>query len=460
MRLKICSVPLQIIQLLFRGFFKMNIVRGGGAMYKLIIADDEHIIREGLNSLIKWKEIGFDVVVLFQDGVEIIEYVKSNEVDVILTDIMMLTTTGIDVAKYIYKNKPHIKVVFISGFKEFEFAKKGIEYGVENYLLKPTNVDEVTETFTKIYLKLVEESKQKQFQENSQYFDEALPLLKEKFFIDIVMNNENEHKDYIEKIFKMIYPNLDIYNTPCFLLNIEIIDYNEYISNNWKYGIEKLEYTIKNSIANYDHEADFNYIYKSREQILVLVVFKMTINDENLLAYKIQSEIERFEKEFSSVFKFKVNITAFAVFVNLFEIQDYDTMLLLDGIKNYQHEKQKLVASSGIDETSESISTIIMKAKAYIKSQYLQGVTLEGVADELYISTPYLSRIFKKETKENFIDFVTRLKMEKAIELLENSTYKVYEICNMLGYKDIKYFTNLFKNYYNTTPTGYKNTRR
>jgi len=58
-------------------------------MYKLIIADDEHIIRDGINSLIKWKEIGFDVVALFQDGIEIIEYVKLNEVDVILTDIIL-----------------------------------------------------------------------------------------------------------------------------------------------------------------------------------------------------------------------------------------------------------------------------------------------------------------------------------------------------------------------------------
>ena len=86
-------------------------------MYKMIIADDEKIIQEGLAELIDWNEMGFEIAETFSDGAEVIEYLDTMPVDVVLTDIRMKHVGGIDVARYVQEAKIPCKVVFISGHK-------------------------------------------------------------------------------------------------------------------------------------------------------------------------------------------------------------------------------------------------------------------------------------------------------------------------------------------------------
>ncbi|MHB8061028.1 MAG: response regulator, partial [Ruminiclostridium sp.] len=103
-------------------------------MYKIVVVDDEKTIRKGMCNYIAWNEMGFEVVADFEDGKETIQYISKHTVDVVLTDIEMAQVTGLELAKYIYENKLPIKIVIISGYKEFEYARKAVEYNVEYYL--------------------------------------------------------------------------------------------------------------------------------------------------------------------------------------------------------------------------------------------------------------------------------------------------------------------------------------
>ena len=103
-------------------------------MYKIIIADDEKFIQEGLVNLIDWKSLGFEIAGVFEDGADVIEYLNTMPVDVVLTDIKMKHISGIVTAKYIYENEIPCKVVFISGYKEFDLVLQAIKYGVEDYI--------------------------------------------------------------------------------------------------------------------------------------------------------------------------------------------------------------------------------------------------------------------------------------------------------------------------------------
>ena len=93
-------------------------------LYKLVIADDEKNIRDGLRDLVPWEQFGFSVVKICSEGQEIIDYIENNEVHVILTDIKMSGMSGIDIAKYVFENRLNIKVILISAYDDFEFAKK------------------------------------------------------------------------------------------------------------------------------------------------------------------------------------------------------------------------------------------------------------------------------------------------------------------------------------------------
>ncbi|MEG2669501.1 MAG: response regulator, partial [Oscillospiraceae bacterium] len=123
-------------------------------MYNLLIADDEFQIRTLLSTVVDWKSLGFNIVGLFEDGQDVIDYITTNHVDCILSDIRMINVSGIELAEYLYTNYPKIKLVLLSGYQEFEYAVSALKFNVENYLLKPTKINDLTSIFSLLKAKL------------------------------------------------------------------------------------------------------------------------------------------------------------------------------------------------------------------------------------------------------------------------------------------------------------------
>ena len=123
-------------------------------MYRLLIADDEITIRSGLTRMIDWNTIGFEIAANLEDGKDVISYVEDHEIDVIFTDVEMFEVSGIEVAKWVAENRPDIIVVMISGYKEFDYVKGALSFGVFDYILKPIDPDEIVKVFTRVRNKL------------------------------------------------------------------------------------------------------------------------------------------------------------------------------------------------------------------------------------------------------------------------------------------------------------------
>lgn len=111
-------------------------------MYKLLIVDDEMVIRQGL-SMLPWKENDIEIVGILKDGIEAEEWINSRELDILLTDIRMPGVSGIELAKITLQNYPHAKVILLTGYGEFEYAKEAISLGVSDYILKPSTPREI-----------------------------------------------------------------------------------------------------------------------------------------------------------------------------------------------------------------------------------------------------------------------------------------------------------------------------
>ena len=104
-------------------------------IYKLVIADDESWILEGLRDCMDWKSLGFEIVGAFEDSEAALQFCISHEVDAVLSDINMPQMTGLDFIKKLRESgKDHIQVVFITGYALFEYAKTAISIGASDYL--------------------------------------------------------------------------------------------------------------------------------------------------------------------------------------------------------------------------------------------------------------------------------------------------------------------------------------
>jgi YesN/AraC family two-component response regulator len=116
-------------------------------MYKLLIVDDEPKIRKGLRYGYPWEEIGYVVAGEAANGLEALDFIAVCQVDVILTDVRMPVFSGIDLVMRLREESNRVKVILLSGYREFEYAQKAIQYGVYSYLVKPTVYDNVISIF-------------------------------------------------------------------------------------------------------------------------------------------------------------------------------------------------------------------------------------------------------------------------------------------------------------------------
>jgi len=119
-------------------------------MFKLIIADDERIIRETIANLIDWKEFGIEVIGLCKDGLETYDMIMDKSPDIALIDIKMPHLTGLEVIQKVYQNDISTHFILLSGYGEFDYAREVMRYGVKHYLLKPCNEEQIKESIRSV----------------------------------------------------------------------------------------------------------------------------------------------------------------------------------------------------------------------------------------------------------------------------------------------------------------------
>lgn len=244
-------------------------------LIKVVIADDDHIVLRGLQRLINWNEYGYDVVSTFDNGVDLENFCRSNDVDLVITDIEMPRKNGFEALNLLIEEKKGLHIIIISGFDRFDYAKKAIDKGVFSYLLKPLNPVELISTLKK---------------------------LKDK------INNQQS-----------------------------------------------------------------------------------------------QLIITKFDKA-----------------------------------------------------RPKDVFEIVKATKLKIDSNTDHGLTLEDIAKDSYINSNYLSRAFKNIVGESFIEYRNRKKIQLAKQLLSTTHYKLYEVAEILGFEDERYFSRVFKKYASVSPKEFR----
>lgn len=128
----------------------------------------------------------------------------------------------------------------------------------------------------------------------------------------------------------------------------------------------------------------------------------------------------------------------------------------IDTIKQWFMTKISDACKNVLNKREERASSVIEQAKAFIRQNYSKDISLDEVSRQANISPYYFSKIFKEETGENFIEYLTNIRIEKAKDLLINTEYSMKEICTMCGYADPNYFSRSFKKNVGLSPTEFK----
>ena len=128
-------------------------------MYAIMIVEDEELIRQGLTSLVNYEQFGMTVINQAENGREAWEKFQEQPADILLTDINMPQMNGLDLAHLVKEQSPSCHIIFLTGYDDFEFARKAIKLGADDYLLKPFSKDDIEEMLAKVKGKLDQERK-------------------------------------------------------------------------------------------------------------------------------------------------------------------------------------------------------------------------------------------------------------------------------------------------------------
>lgn len=530
-------------------------------MYNAIIVDDDAIIRKGLKNILDWDSLGFVIAGEAKDGVEGLKMVQELEPDLILTDIKMPNLDGLELISEIRKFNKQIRIIIITAFRNFEFAKKALKYDVFDLLLKPTKIDELIHTvrLSHDYL-LDQEKRDEDLKYQEKLFKENIPLLKEKFLHDFIFGIEIPDGTESERLALF-----DIDLSQFYILIIrftgkeELTRYNLYLRQigisklceevfSYDFKVQKIQFrTIQSAFLLIPgNTKEKNYLQElrnlSEELILIVqnsinleisiglsslgetlsqlsgcykeatlalekvfftgsqVVFEykdegettqkdmsqqVTTTDVEVLLMVVQvGNSERVEDWFclfiqestanQITIKEARNVCGeiFWKLININSLIEISTIETLDILKTIYDsnsfleitqiiQKVALKIATRINEIEkESLSELVKKTKNIINETYKEQLTLVSLSEKVFISSSYLSRIFKKEEGITFNEYLTKVRIDKAIELLKNTNLKSYQVAESVGIHDPHYFSRIFKKITGESPSRYRPMRK
>ena len=166
-------------------------------MLKIFLAEDEVIVRETIKRMIPWEDLGFELVGEAADGEMALPLLLRQKPDLLITDIKMPFMDGLTLAKVAKKEIPGLKVVILSGYDDFNYAKQAINIGVEDYLLKPITKNALIERLTEIRSRYEHEKTQKEYYE--------------KFHREMQAYEKNSSRDFFEELVSGSMDMMEIY---------------------------------------------------------------------------------------------------------------------------------------------------------------------------------------------------------------------------------------------------------
>jgi len=345
-------------------------------MLKLLIADDERIIRETISSLIDWGNMGIQLIGLAQNGIDSYNIIIDESPDIVLTDIKMPGLTGIELIQKIYEINQKTKFIILSGYSDFEYAKSAMKYGVRHYLLKPCNENQIIDSINDIIEQLSREKafsimeEEKQLLLFNMYSKYILSLINDALAVDTVGSGDS--KSLYSKYNKF----LDIYNS-----SYEIFYINNLNRQNLYNAIEQIEeYRRK-----YSPGILFSYIYVDVTLLCFFTSYQKHYDEfldflNNLYFEGQQLEIEILHQSYKNLHTLMENM--------LPQIARYETIYYSDNntvstICNYKKIISDMNANAHmLFDTDKSIS-----AKAYNSiKEILSAVTDMNLLKQLISS--------------------------------------------------------------------------
>lgn len=374
-------------------------------MMKVMLVDDEPFIMQGLEVLIDWNALGYEIVKMASNGGEAYEYLKSEQVDMVISDISMPVMTGLDLLKRIREEGlSDAYFVILSGYNDFKYAQQAIRYASMDYLLKPIDREELTDILKRA-------ARMRESEHDETGMTAVLRALR-------TFRSDQDIKTYGDEI-----------NVP----QGRIVLLKEQLDS----LIAAVE---QNDITEINRSVDVLYD-ETRDRGMSTDVFDLNLN--YLLFRLIHLAVEQDES------------------VDQEEVLSYisDNVYESGEIRGSRTHLKRFAISYAeyLVQLRKNVSRgILQEIEREIRANFADNLTLKDLSRKYYVNSSYLGQLFKKKYDQSFKDYLCSVRISEAASMLLKTDEKIPVIAEKVGYKDTDYFIQKFIELRGCTPAKYR----
>lgn len=393
-------------------------------LYRVLIADDEPIIREGIREAMDWAALGMEVVGEAEDGEEALERAVELNVHVVLVDMNMPFLNGIGLIRALQEQCPGVRYLIISGHDEFAYAQEAVRLGVEDYILKPVQADQLRAALERLRQRLDEEHQRTAYvRQAAEQIERNIPLLRQRFCQEW-MEGQAGGKSLMEQLAFLHLPSespvqVGVVRWPAAEARQTIL--RETDRQLFLFAIENI---IAELLGEHAH-----VLFRDASSVIGICLWQEAPEDIASLL----------EQQISACLNIAVHAHIELHSGTLEEVQN-----------TYRHCREQVYEEV-------KLSPLVRRARQLIQEEYAEReLTLESLASRLQVSAVYLSRVLKKELNDSFVTLVTRARIRKAAQLLDSTSLPIHTIAERVGYDTQHYFSTAFKKTMGISPAQYR----
>ncbi|MBD0382967.1 response regulator transcription factor [Paenibacillus sedimenti] len=433
-------------------------------MYSVLIVDDEPEIRQGLRLKVDWSGLGLSIAGEAGNGADAIEWLANHPVDIVITDMNMPVMNGVSFLEICHELHPSLRLIVITGYEDFQYAKAAIRHQAKDYLLKPVTQDELREALLKVVRELNEQRNKRDQQAMmqwrlSQYYKE----MKEHFIVHLV-NEELERETMIRERAKLFQ--FDTWEERHVrFVTAGLIDrtgaggQEERSPHKMRLPLEMVcREVAESSPQQVQAFRDANYSG--------FIHFITAISDEDLNVF-----VDTLRIAVTEHLGFQPSIAIGKSVTGLRQWKDgYLSSLLEWNMKGnkaphdmhtakaqqFLYKLAHKIVRGSENNPAEAEQSIIQAAEQYIHDNYMYDINLTMLAERFNYNSSYFSEMFKAKAGKTFIQYITDVRMAKAVQLLEETMLSLWDIAELTGFTNASYFSSKFKRLYGMPPSEYR----
>jgi len=446
-------------------------------MLKILVAEDEKLIRKGIIGLIDWNQYDSKIIGEVGTSKAVLEFLMCHEVDILLTDLTMPGVCGIEYLEQLKANFPNLYIIVLTMHREFDMIQKALRLDIADYMTKDQIENEdFEENLVRILYKIkVEKIEKKKMKEVFCSWNRGIVLisLKEEELEDLL----GEDKFFIET---GLYLDQKSYLIP---FSEEAISY---IKNSKKeiYGVlvkdlQRKAYKRIRKEMEYFRQTKLFYLYEPHIRIYELgeekeertddieweKIFKQFYRSEWITDSKFyhQSLIELANLQLSQE---ELTVFAYQLYIEWAKYTGSDTIRYFDSIskihwwyewKEWFKKNREILQSQFCDGSNEMLSnSMIQKVLQYVEQHYREEISLEHILKEVGMSKSHFSKVFKNATGDTFVQYLNQYRIEKAKVLLKETNYTHCMVAEYVGFTSERYFRKVFIEKVGMKPTEYR----